>query len=169
MCRCPENWGGNPHQECFQCRLRVLFSYWTVHLPPWDRHSFSSSFFASTMPKRWWLSIWQNLQVKRMCWPLSTHHMWQQGKVQGRETQGHLCLPRWLAGQPLRFLHRSWLSITRWLLLWWEMWLSKPGVCQTLCLTFLCPRCSLWGKEPQRNMHLQLPLARRWLHFLFTT
>ena len=22
MCRCPENWGGNPHQECFQCRLK---------------------------------------------------------------------------------------------------------------------------------------------------
>ena len=21
VCRCPNGWGGNPHEECFQCRL----------------------------------------------------------------------------------------------------------------------------------------------------
>ena len=26
VCRCPEDWGGNPHQECFQCRFTTFWA-----------------------------------------------------------------------------------------------------------------------------------------------
>ena len=26
VCRCPEDWGGNPHQECFQCRFKTFWA-----------------------------------------------------------------------------------------------------------------------------------------------
>ena len=26
VCQCPPDWAGNPHQECFQCKLQILVS-----------------------------------------------------------------------------------------------------------------------------------------------
>ena len=58
VCRCPENWAGNPHQECFECKQHqyYLFSIFIIH---------SSIYFSihSGLPSRWWLPVWQNLQV----------------------------------------------------------------------------------------------------------
>ena len=33
VCRCPENWAGNPHQECFECKQHqyYLFSIFIIH------------------------------------------------------------------------------------------------------------------------------------------
>jgi hypothetical protein len=136
---------------------------------------FSPYFFPlSAMSKRWGLSLWQDLQVQRMCGPLPTHNLWKQSNVQASKTQGNLCLPSRLTRQPLCFLHGGWLSIS-WGLLWqWEVWLSKPligqeGMCEALYHPLLCPRGTLWGKEPQGDLHLQLPITRRWLHLMFRT
>ena len=128
----------------------------------------------SAMSKRRGLSLWQDMQIQRMCGPLSSHHMWEQSTVQAWKTQGHLCLSCWLARQPLCVLHRSWLSIPWGLFIRWEVWFSKPiiwqeGMCEAMYHPLLCPRGSLWGKEPQGDLHLQLSITRRWIHFLLRT
>ena len=58
VCRCPENWAGNPHQECFECK----FFFHLPRLLP----SASNNYFPfphSGLSKWWRLPIWQNLQV----------------------------------------------------------------------------------------------------------
>ena len=61
VCRCPENWAGNPHQECFECKCFIE----TFHSSLSETFVILFLYFSyiSGLSKWWWLPIWQNLQV----------------------------------------------------------------------------------------------------------
>ena len=58
VCRCPENWAGNPHQECFECKFFFYLAR-LLHIAPNNYFPFP----LSGLSKWWRLPIWQNLQV----------------------------------------------------------------------------------------------------------